>query len=115
MRKKVAQAHKSQQHAAAVVSGAHRTLSHRGHNEAASCAPTGTPPRQQVSRIMGQPIYAKPNKPFRTNTYLELYIIMGITIFSGTVLFCIFKDVKRRDAIRRTLSGARLCGMDKVA
>ena len=34
---------------------------------------------------------------------------------SSTVLFCIFKDVKRRDAIRRTLSGARLCGMDKVA
>ena len=115
MRKKVAQAHKSQQHAAAVVSGAHRTLSHSGHNEAASCAPTGTPPRQQVSRIMGQPIYATPNKPFLTNTYLELYVIIGITIFSGTVLFCIFKDVKRRDAIRRTLAGARLCGMDKVA
>ena len=53
--------------------------------------------------------------PFLTNTYLELYVIIGITIFSGTVLFCIFKDVKRRDAIRRTLSGARLCGMDKVA
>ena len=115
MRKKVAQAHKSQQHAAAVVSGAHRTLSHSGHNEAASCAPTGTPPRQQVSRIMGQPIYATPNKSFLTNTYLELYVIIGITIFSSTVLFCIFKDVKRRDAIRRTLSGARLCGMDKVA
>ena len=56
---------------------------------------------------MGQPIYATPNKPFLTNTYLELYVIIGITIFSGTVLFCIFKDVKRRDAIRRTLSGAR--------
>ena len=64
---------------------------------------------------MGQPIYATPNKPFLTNTYLELYVIIGITIFSSTVLFCIFKDVKRRDAIRRTLSGARLCGMDKVA
>ena len=51
---------------------------------------------------MGQPIYATPNKPFLTNTYLELYVIIGITIFSGTVLFCIFKDVKRRDAIRRT-------------
>ena len=64
---------------------------------------------------MGQPIYATPTKPFLTNTYLELYVIIGITIFSSTVLFCIFKDVKRRDAIRRTLSGARLCGMDKVA
>ena len=70
---------------------------------------------QQVSRTMGQPIYATPTKPFLTNTYLELYVIIGITIFSSTVLFCIFKDVKRRDAIRRTLSGARLCGMDKVA
>ena len=68
-----------------------------------------------ASRIMGQPIYATPTKPFLTNTYLELYVIIGITIFSSTVLFCIFKDVKRRDAIRRTLSGARLCGMDKVA
>ena len=64
---------------------------------------------------MGQPIYATPTKPFLTNTYLELYVIIGITIFSSTVLFCIFKDVKRRDAIRRTLSGARLCGIDKVA
>ena len=64
---------------------------------------------------MGQPIYATPTKPFLMNTYLELYVIIGITIFSSTVLFCIFKDVKRRDAIRRTLSGARLCGMDKVA
>ena len=110
----MAQAHKSQQHAAAVVSGELRTLS-RGHDEAASSAPTGTPPTQQVSRTMGQPIYATPTKPFLTNTYLELYVIIGITIFSSTVLFCIFKDVKRRDAIRRTLSGARLCGMDKVA
>ena len=112
MRKKVAHSHTS---SAAVVSGARCTLSHRGHDKVASCAPTGTPPTQQVSRIMGQPIYATPTKPFLTNTYLELYVIIGITIFSSTVLFCIFKDVKRRDAIRRTLSGARLCGMDKVA
>mgnify|MGYP001328805055 CR=1 FL=1 len=111
LRKKVAHSHTS---SAAVVSGALRTLS-RGHDEAASSAPTGTPPTQQVSRTMGQPIYATPTKPFLTNTYLELYVIIGITIFSSTVLFCIFKDVKRRDAIRRTLSGARLCGMDKVA
>ena len=68
-----------------------------------------------LETAMGQPIYATPNKPFLTNTYLELYVIIGITIFSSTVLYCIFKDVKRRDAIRRTLSGARLCGMDKVA
>jgi len=43
---------------------------------------------------------------------LELYVILGITAFSATVLFCIFKDVKKRDALRRSLSGARLnlCG-----
>ena len=34
---------------------------------------------------MGQPIYATPTKPFLTNTYLELYVIIGITIFSSTV------------------------------
>lgn len=61
---------------------------------------------------MGQPLYAAPRKPILTNTYLELYVILGITAFSATVLFCIFKDVKKRDVLRRSLSGARLnlCG-----
>ena len=114
MRKKVAPPQKSSTQRRRRLGRALHAVT-RGHDEAASSVSTGTPLRLQVSRIMGQPIYATPNKPFLTNTYLELYVIIGITIFSGTVLFCIFKDVKRRDAIRRTLSGARLCGMDKVA
>ena len=108
----MAPATKEPARSAAVVSGARSARQITGgDDEAASCAHWYA----TEAGSMGQPIYATPNKPFLTNTYLELYVIIGITIFSGTVLFCIFKDVKRRDAIRRTLSGARLCGMDKVA